>query len=327
MEFLLAVLYATLAFAVAYALYQALSYRRTKDGESSSLRGRLAAAAGEGVLEPISEEPEDRRRDASGVDPAFLEMTALITRIIGRFTGLPLLSNILFTPANLQRTDRKLSWAGRPFGFDAEQWISVNIFLTAAVFVYGVLGFVQGWMPFVQMALYVGIVVAIPTIWLNGRVKARHTELERELPNVINKLVLASMGNQDMMSTLTTVVEYTHGELTDEIRRTLAEARFHRERTPRELFMGMAERCGNQNITGFCNTIINSITVRANVTSLLLEQQEAMKEIRKANNDAVINKTETYLMVSASLGILCVLIMVAAPSFLAIMQGIGNVTQ
>lgn len=324
MEIVIAVLVAALAFAVLYAAYDTLSRRRERN-PGGTLTGRIIAAGGKDVLAEI--ENEDRSGEpVSDVDPAFRELTASITRLVRRFSGIPLLSNILFTPANLQRTDRKLAWAGRPFGFEAEQWISVNIFIAAAVFVYGVAGFVQGWLSLTQMVLYVGLVMAAPTFWLNGRIKARHEDLDRNLPNVIDKLILASMGNQDMITTLGTVVRYTRGPLTDEIRRSLAEDRAHRDRGAREIFMAMADRCGNQNVTAFCNTIINSITVRANVTSLLKEQQEAMKEIRKANNEALINKTETYLMVSASLGIICVLIMVVAPSFLAVMQGVGSVT-
>ncbi|MDO8944444.1 MAG: hypothetical protein Q7U75_14780, partial [Desulfobacterales bacterium] len=74
----------------------------------------------------------------------------------------------------------------------------------------------------------------------------------------------------------------------------------------------------------FCETIIDAIDVRVRVTEVLRDQQESMKEIKRANNDALINKTDTYLMISAALGVMAVIVLVAAPSFVAIIQGLSQ---
>lgn len=330
MIFVIAALAAALVFAIGYALY-ALLARRGQEEIEGGLRGRILQAGGGAALAEDSEVVVPKPRKTSGrpdkapVDPAFEQLIGSITQLVRRFSGLPLFSNLLFTPANIRRMDRRLSWAGRPFGLDGEQWISVNIFLVSATFVYGLFNFLSSGVPAWEMLLLLSGVVAAPSLWLSSRIKARHLRLERELPTLINKLILASMSKMDMLSTIDVVIRFTRGELTDELRTALHETRVHRERGVREIFTDMAERCGNQNVTAFCNTIINSITQNSQAADLLRGQEEAMKEITKANNEAIINRTETYLMFSASLGIICVLVMVAGPSFVSIMQGISSV--
>ena len=263
---------------------------------------------------------EEKNVDAE--DVTFTKLKINITSLIKRFFKIPLVTNILLTPENLKNTEEKLMWAGYPFGFSADQWISMNIFLFIVVGLYFFFMYVSGLVSIIAIIIVFAALLLLPNMWLKNKIKARSQEMEKELPNIINKLVLATMSSAQIITALNMVVKHTNGILTDEIKKTLSIYRMAGgDFSLEEAFWDMSHRCGNQQVTSFCTAIINSTKIKSSVNNILEEQVENMKESRKARNEEIINKTDTLLMASAALGVMAVLIVSMAPGVVMIMQG------
>lgn len=263
-------------------------------------------------------------KDKDAEDKSFTQLKISITEFTQKFLRIPIVTNILLTPENLKKTEEKLIWAGRPFGFYADQWISMNIFLVLIVGLWFFFLYTIEYVGMFQIVLIIGILLYMPNWWLNSKIKERNNRFEQELPNIINKLVLATMSGAEILTALNLVVKYTDGILTNEIKKTLSIIRTSAgEISTKQAFWDMAQRCGNPQVTSFCTAIVNSITIKANVSKILKEQTENMKEVRKAHNEEVINRTDTFLMLSAVLGVISILILSIGPGFVQIVQGWG----
>lgn len=261
-------------------------------------------------------------KDKEAEDVMFTQLKIGITSFVARFVKIPLITNVLLTPENIKKTDEKLVWAGRPFSFTADQWISVNIFLVLAMGLYTFFLYIIGYMTLLQVGIYIGAMLYLPSWWLKSKIKVRQDQMERELPNIINKLILATMSKAQILTALNLVVKHTDGILSDEIRKTLSVLRLNAgEISNEQAFWDMARRCGTPQVTSFCTAIINSINIKSSIDKILKDQAENMKETRKAKNEEIINKTDTYLMASAALGVMAILILAVGPGFILIMQG------
>lgn len=318
---IIVMLYMVITGLFAYALIQTFFGVFSFGGTStSSGLNRLQQQFNTDTLNKLKKD-----KDKDKEDEMFIRLKIGIDHFVKRFLNLPILTNILLTPGNLKRIDQKLIWAGRPFNFAADQWISVNIFLALLIGGYTFFLYLVGSASLFIVILYTAASLFLPQWWLNAQIKARQDTLERELPNIINKLILATMSQSQIITALNLVVKHTEGILTDEIKRTLTVIRTNAgEISVEQAFWEMAQRCGTPQVTSFCTAIINSINVKASINKILKEQAENIKESRKAKNEEIINKTDTYLMFSAALGVIAIIILSTGPGFLLIMQGLGG---
>lgn len=126
---------------------------------------------------------------------------------------------------------RRLARGGRPETveqFRAQQVVGgvvgVAVGLLAAVLLAATRG--GALVPLVALVLVVAVVGALTPDWLLGRdVARREARLLAELPTVTELLALAVSAGEGATGALERVVRQTHGDLSEELARTLAQAR------------------------------------------------------------------------------------------------------
>lgn len=195
---------------------------------------------------------------------------------IGRFAG-------RFTPTGwVAKSHRKLVLAGWAERMDGNTWAAVRIMaLIAGV----VLAFVlapltpAGLPRFAVAALLVVIGFYGPEASLNRAIDDRRKEMERQLPDIIDLLVISVEAGLGFEAAMGRVVQNVPGELSREFQRTLQETRVGVSR--HEALRNMAERTDVEDLNSFILALIQADQFGVSIARMLRVQADEMRVRRR----------------------------------------------
>lgn len=175
----------------------------------------------------------------------------------------------------------KLQLAGRPGGLSASDFLAVRYVLAGVLCIAGVgLGILGGNTVLVALGAAVGGVAGLylPVLWLRRKVEGRRSEIQADLPDVIDVLVVCVEAGLTFEAAMEKVVEkYDHG-LADELGRTLQEVRLGRPRL--DALNDLGQRAGVEDLNNFVQAIIQSEQLGAGVARILHIQSEDIRQKR-----------------------------------------------
>lgn len=248
----------------------------------------LGAAGAVGVLGYLvfSDYYESRRSararlsslaDDDGVmSRSFLERTILpaATRI-GSFT-------MRFTPqAWADRTRRRLVQAGWYPAIDEVSWAAIRIVaLVVATILYFVFArYTMGTQQLILLFLFLLAGVLGPDQVLNRRVDDRVKVIERDLPDIIDLLVISIEAGLGFEAALDRVVRHVPGELSDEFARMLQETRVGVSRN--DAMRALAERTDVDDLNSFVLAMNQADTFGVSIGRMLRVQSDEMRVRRR----------------------------------------------
>jgi tight adherence protein C len=181
-----------------------------------------------------------------------------------------------------QELQRKLNFAGRPYGLDATEFTAVRYALAC---VAGVLGLLLGLL--VHSLFYAGVFVVVgalagaffPVLWLRQTVDRRREQIERTLPNALDLLSVAVEAGLPFEGAMLRVSQKLEGPLSQEFAQVLQEIRLGRPRL--QALDDMAKRAGVEELNHFIQAIIQSSQLGTPISQILAMQSEEIRRRRR----------------------------------------------
>jgi tight adherence protein C len=177
---------------------------------------------------------------------------------------------------------QKLSKAGdpgslTPAGFQAVRYGLAALFAIAGL-ALGLL--VHTNFPPLLSAVAGGVVAAVlgyflPILWLNQRIAARRTQIQRSLAEATDLLTLVVESGMSLDEGLLSITERFHNALGDEIGKVLREIRLGRPRMA--ALENMAETCGVADLHHLVESIVQSDQMGVPIARLLRVQATEMR--------------------------------------------------
>jgi tight adherence protein C len=182
-------------------------------------------------------------------------------------------------PANArQQLHLKIQLAGRPAGMGTTDFIAFRYVLTALLCSLGILiGLLKG-SPIVLAVLAAkGAFWGLrgPMMWLNRRIKKRRTDMQNDLPDVIDVLVVCVEAGLTFEAALERVAEKFDHALAEEFGRVIQEIRLGRPRL--EALNDMGQRLGVEELNNFIQAIIQSEQLGSGVSRILRAQSDEIR--------------------------------------------------
>lgn len=131
--------------------------------------------------------------------------------------------------------------------------------------------------PLVLFLLFAGG-FALPLLWLKEKIKKRHHELFKGLPEALDILTLLVEAGLDFGAAFNKVIETATGPLVEEFSRTQQEIKLGRNRI--EAFAEMSNRVNNKYLTSVMYSIIQSMQIGAPIGQTLRTLSEQYRTER-----------------------------------------------
>ena len=172
----------------------------------------------------------------------------------------------------------KLQIAGRPGGMSAGDFIAMRYLLTAVLCLLGI-GVGTLLRNPLDLAIFaaIGAVVGLygPIFWLRGQVRKRRSDIQADLPDVIDVLVVCVEAGLTFEAAVERVVEKYDHALADEFGRVMQEVRLGRPRL--DALNEMSQRTGVEELNHFVQAIIQSEQLGSGVSRILRIQSDEMR--------------------------------------------------
>jgi tight adherence protein C len=243
--------------------------------------GALAIYVGNGVARAQKNNSGQRlaslsvREDALQVDFS-QRAIAPVMQMIGRFV-------LRFTPTGwVTRAQKRIVWAGWTGRMDGNTWAAIRIIamvvgVVAAVYLVPKLDSSMMKLAVGGLILFMGFFG--PEASLSRAIDDRRKVMERQLPDIIDLLVISVEAGLGFEAAMGRVVENVPGDLSDEFKRTLAETRVGVAR--HEAFRNMAERTDVDDLNSFILSLIQADQFGVSIARMLRVQAEEMRIRRR----------------------------------------------
>ena len=181
-----------------------------------------------------------------------------------------------------QELQRRLNFAGRPYGLDATEFTAVRYALCC---VAGILGLALGLAlhnAFLAGALMTGGAVLglfFPILWLRQAVTTRRSQMELSLPNALDLLSVAVEAGLPFEGAMLRVSQKLEGPLSAEFQQVLQEIRLGRPRL--QALDDMAKRSGVEELNHFVQAIIQSSQLGTPIGQILVLQSDEIRRRRR----------------------------------------------
>lgn len=233
-----------------------------------------------------------------------------------------------FTPTDwIGRAQHKLVLAGWADRMDGNTWAAIRIITVIAAFLLWVViqSFLDGFnMKLIAFGLLMFLGVFGPVARLNGRISDRRKEMERQLPDVIDLLVISVEAGLGFDAALGRVVQNVPGDLSQEFSRTLQETRVGVSRV--EALRSLAERTDVEDLNSFVLALIQADQFGVSIARVLRVQAEEMRIRRRQRAQEKAFKAPVKLVFPLVLFIFPALfVVILAPAAISIMDALGGV--
>jgi tight adherence protein C len=183
-----------------------------------------------------------------------------------------------------EQLNRMLEAAGRPHNLNPAEFLALKVAGLLVGLAIGVgLTFITqyGRMQEIAIAALPAIVgYLLPGKWLSGRIRWRHNEMLRALPNTIDLLNVSVEAGLGFDGAIARIVEKSTGPLADELARALREMRMGKSRV--DALRDMAHRTDVMELGSFVAAIYQAEELGASLTSVLRAQGHMIRQRRSA---------------------------------------------
>ena len=251
----------------------------------------------------------------------FLRETSgsLASRTIGSWSKALLKFIGRFTPTKtINFLEHRLGIAGYPGGMHAGQFYAVRILLLAAgLFVaFLIIRDVKTLTPTkgLMAAMVLFICYLLPTSWLNSKVRARQSEIQRGLPDALDMLSVCAAAGMGFDQSLQKISDYWETDLGAELKRTIHEMEMGVSRAT--ALTNLSNRLDVDELTNFITIIIQAEKMGMSYADVLHSQALQMRVMRQYRAREIANKLPAKMIIPLALFIFpAIIIVILAPAF------------
>ena len=159
-----------------------------------------------------------------------------------------------------------------------------------------------------------------PSSWLRKTIKARHREIERGLPFVLDLLTLSVEAGLDFMTSIRRLIERRKIDaLSEELIRAIREMQVGRTR--KDALRDMAERVKQPDLSSVVSALVQADELGVGIGSILRIQAEQMRTRRFQRAEKMANEAPVKLLFPLVCFIFpCVFLVLLGPIFLEMMK-------
>lgn len=196
----------------------------------------------------------------------------------------------LTVPFLIERAERNIILGGYKSGW------SLHRLMMAKVVASTIVGFLMflffnadpSAARFIIFLLTTGLAFIYPDIWLGGRAQDRQKQIERELPDLLDQIVIAIESGLSFEASLARVAEAGSGPLSDEFRRALQDMRLGMTR--RAAYQGLAQRTSIEDLKRFCKQITQAEEFGVSMTTVVRNLAKEMRVKRHYRAEEIAQK-------------------------------------
>ena len=202
------------------------------------------------------------------------------------------------SPSKVSRTEKRLAMAGNPGDLRTIDFLGLKL-VVAGLFGAGtfvLFGLVLGNPPFgfAGAAALGGLGFLGPELWLSRRIKARQKAVLLAVPDTLDLLTISVRAGLSFDGALAKVVEKTHGPLSDEFRRALAEIRVGKTR--RDALRDVTGRTDVGALSNFIGAIIQAEQLGVSISKVLQVQSEQLRIERRQRAEEMAAKAPIKML-------------------------------
>jgi tight adherence protein C len=256
----------------ASSLMMMKSYTPTDETKEEDRVRRLLGDRGPMALEELAARDEDEEPPMR--ERVFKPLMEAVTRGVMRFL-----------PSGVVRSlQEKLDSAGNPGGLTPTEFIGLRLFavIPAIFFSIVIVMFFHSW-GLNQYALFAGLFIGVaflmlPDIMLNRLVENRRYKIRKQLPDVIDLLVVCVEAGIGFDGAVSKVVEKSRGPLPDEFARVLQEMRVGQMRA--QALRDMSDRVQVTEVSSFVSAMCQAEQTGGSISGTLGAQAKMMRDRR-----------------------------------------------
>jgi len=179
--------------------------------------------------------------------------------------------------------EQKIIMAGKPKGRSVKDWLTLQAIFTLVFPGLILLLLTQLHAPVKNTVLITLSMAAVgllyPNLVLNSKIRARHKEILKNLPDVMDLLTVSVEAGLNFDAALARVVEKMPGTLSDEFETVLQEIKVGRSK--REALYDMADRLNVQDLRSFIGAVVQADQLGVSLGRVLRIQSEQIRLNRK----------------------------------------------
>jgi tight adherence protein C len=202
------------------------------------------------------------------------------------------------SPSKVSRTEKRLSMAGNPGDLRTIDFLGLKLVVaglvgSGAFVAFGVF-MANPAFGFVSAAALGGLGFFMPEFWLSRRIRARQKLVLLAVPDTLDLLTISVRAGLSFDGALAKVVEKTHGPLSDEFRRALAEIRVGKTR--RDALRDITVRTDVAALNNFIGAIIQAEQLGVSISKVLQVQSEQLRIERRQRAEEAAAKAPIKML-------------------------------
>jgi len=225
------------------------------------------------------------------------------------------------TTGMLSRIERNLLLAGHPAGWSMRNIILAKILIPVPMVMLVTKVFFVNPTLIKTIIGMVAVIVSyfVPDLLLRSRAQERQEEMQRSLPDLLDKIVITIEAGLGFESALSKSAESTTGPLSDELVRTVQDIRLGMSR--RVAYESLQARTTSEDIHSFIRGIIQAEVHGSSISGMVRIQSQEMRMKRKLRAEAKAGQVSVKLLGPLMACIFPVLfIVVLAPGIMSAMD-------
>lgn len=153
-----------------------------------------------------------------------------------------------------------------------------------------------------------------PDIWLDARAKERQTQIERDLPDLLDQTVIALESGLSFEAALARIADNSTGPLAEEFKRTLQDMRLGMSR--RAAYQSLAERTTVEDVQRFCKQILQAEEFGVSMSTVVRNRASDMRIKRRYRAEELAQKIPVKIIFPLATCLMPVLfIVILYPTF------------
>jgi tight adherence protein C len=219
-------------------------------------------------------------------------------------------SRYVVTSGMLTRIRRNLVLAGHPAGWTIRNIVLAKVLIPAAMMVFASQFLLFTGRPLMALLGIIAIVVGyfVPDLLISSRATERQEEMQRALPDVLDKIVIAIEAGLGFESAMAHTAEASDGPLAEELVRTVQDMRLGMAR--RSAYQALQQRTSSEDIISFIRGVMQAEEHGSSMSSMVRIQAKEMRIKRRLRAEAKAGRVSVQLLAPLMLCIFPVLFVV-----------------
>jgi len=261
------------------------------------------------LVQPIAAPTVIRRRHASSQATGASMFVESGPQALGRL-------RFLTAPFLIERAERNIVLGGYQAGWELRRLLVLKV----------VAGTIGGFVSFsffsinpsagrlAGFVLVTALCFFYPDIWLDARAKERQTQMERDLPDVLDQTVIALESGLSFEAAVARISDNSPGPLAQEFKRTLQDMRLGMSR--RAAYQALSDRTSVEDVQRFCKQILQAEEFGVSMSTVVRNRASDMRIKRRYRAEELAQKIPVKIIFPLATCLMPVLfIVILYPTF------------